>query len=110
MNKVCVNLKTRFKYFHYCHFEGKMIDQNKVLLDEPLNCIIKVKDEDVHNVPIPIPNKNWKIGQKVLINQCYDGYWSWWEATIIGRFNSSEWIIKYDNIVNVEKFLIAKNK
>lgn len=70
MNKVCVNLKTRFKYFHYCHFEGKMIDQNKVLLDEPLNCIIKVKDEDV---PIPIPNKNWKIGQKVLINQCYDG-------------------------------------
>jgi len=112
--RVSVNVHGRFKYFDHCHMQGRVIKKNKVLLQEPLALVIDVKPEDLLPVPSALPNNKWTIGQKALVQQCIDSYWTWWEATIVKRANKREWTVKwageyqeYTDEANVAKELIA---
>jgi hypothetical protein len=115
--RVFVNLHGRFRDFAHCHMEGKVIEKNKVHLQRPLNCVITVQDHEMQRLPVATPEREWKVGQQVLVMQCIDSYWTWWEASIVKRANADEWTVRwageyeeYEDEVNVSKELIAPTR
>lgn len=109
--RVVVNLTKHFKYFSYCWYEGLVIDKNKVMLKKPLSC--EITSKDIKPLPVVLPNYPWSKGDKVLVHQCIDSYWSWWEAHIIEKANDRQWKIKWvgkynhPDVMNINKELIA---
>ena len=106
--RVSVNLRRRFKYFHHCHIDGVVINKQKIHVQKPLDRVIKVTPKEFLPLPVVEHDRNWDIGKIVLVKQCIDSYWTWWEAKIIGRVNDRAWKIKwigqydgYDDVVEV---------